>query len=90
VQVEDGWAYHISKNQPNRPTDVADINFSVQLGPFLAYFGTFATPAFTHFYRYTPKKCFASSKSSNEESSPRNKPHDTLTPFPCHITPKKA
>ena len=53
--VGGGWAYHISINQPNRPTDVADINFSVQLGPFLAYFGTFATPVFTHFYRYTPK-----------------------------------
>ena len=64
--------------------------FPYNWGLFLAYFGTFATPAFTHFYRYTPKKCFASSKSSNEESSPRNKPHDTLTPFPCHRTPKKG
>lgn len=90
MQVDDGWAYHISKNQPNRPTDVADINVSVQLGPFLAYFGTFATPVCTHFYRYTPKNDFLFQKLSNEESIERNKPHDTLTALPCHITPKKA
>lgn len=56
----------------------------------MAYFGTFATLVFTHFYRQTPKTFFASSKLSNEESSPRNKPHDTLTALPCHITPKKG
>ena len=57
---------------------------------FLAYFGTFATPVCTHFYRYTPKNDFLFQKLSNEESIERNKPHDTLTALPCHITPKKG